>query len=151
MLILGKEFKREMLQAALLSAAAGPTTGPLAGAKLDLYTTAVPLGEDVLWEDLEIASYPGYIQQAVVWGGIHQRGDNAFVTRGGTLLFQMSDATAPINVVGYVLADAAHRVIGVEQFTEPYPLADADDALTISPEFVFGTPADYGAATVFVD
>lgn len=76
--------------------------GKLAGLKVDLYQTDVPL---VPWPGdaaliAAVATYVGYAQGAVTWGVPSQADDGTYEVIGTIAVFQPTNSVAPNNIYG---------------------------------------------------
>lgn len=143
---------RKLASDAIASAVAGPFTGGLGGAKMVVYTEPISADADTVLGDLtqpDPADWSGYAPAAVTWGAVVSAGDGSYVVQGALVPWSLGPGEPATNLAGYGLVDAAGAVLlAIEQFDSLMPLVNADDAVTVGPQFKFDASGDFGQAAI---
>jgi hypothetical protein len=128
----------------VLGALTARPAAALAVGNMILYTNTLVPGPDNVYGDLVQPTYPGYAPQAFTLTGPYTAGTGPLWLRLSGLLWQMSDATTPTTVQGAALVDSANNIIAVGNFSRPYNLVLATDALVVAGELLFGVSGQVG-------
>lgn len=129
---------------AVLDAITAAATGVFDGAKVVLFQNDADLAPGMGLGDLTLASFDGYaISGAVVWAAAGYDSLGNVIVVGGMKTFTCDDITAPNDVWGWALVDAAAAVLlWARKFPAPIPVTLAGQSILVLPLLTLGAAPD---------
>jgi hypothetical protein len=125
-------------------------SGAFDGAMLALSTQPLSEGTDLdFTTDVIVPTYPGYADQAIVWGEIERNVNGNYAVNGPLLTFQSAGSTEGTTIVAVAIytVGTPNNVIAVENLDSPVTLGDDLDAFNYVPQLAIGL-SDGGVGTV---
>lgn len=125
---------------ALLTDLAKPTpggaeAGPYQGAELKMFTNDLALTAEMVLADLTEATFDGYAAAALAeWGQAYISEVGTPVIKNGSKQFNHAGTGAAETMYGWYIESAGGVILEVKRFTNPVPLATADDSVVVVPD-----------------